>query len=733
MQSDVTRLMKTIPGITLEGDEAYIKVFMEMNTAPPSLEDYGVELLSRADNVYVARLPVANLKAVASLPEVVRMEGDAWVKPMLNLSVPEIGADRVWRELGDETGGRLRGNGVVAGMVDSGIYSGHRNFTEEGSGDSRILYVWDLGDGTGPAPEETCRDYTWDPPKTIDCGGTECSPRDEGCDVEDEAGHGTWVMGVMAGNGRAKHRDCGKGCIGVAPQADIIVVGLGEGLASEVIQGVDYIFQKASAMGKPAVVNLSVGWYAGSRDGNSLLERHLSGLLRDSEGSLVPGRIIVAAAGNEALEMGHAQADVSSGEKRRTLVIDCNPSLSDEARVYGWYDEPSAGGEIEVRVVKFNVTTPWVGLDQEVERDSTMGKITIQHSERSGNARGFTIILESGASRLQEGNWRIELRGHGLEGAVNVDMWVERTLLVGSASNCQKPVRFTKADAVAASTIAPACTADDVICVASYNTRCLSGTCTGCSLDYGLINCMPGAEGVDDLSSFSSLGPRRDGGKEPTLAAPGQVILTPGPEGEADYWYVGGTSFSAPHVAGTVALMLQANPSLTVTDVRNALESSACDPQVEDECVPVNDWNDAWGWGKHDAFGAVTQVASPIPPPEPFGLGDGDDTCFIATAVFGDVDAPQVENLRAFRDKFLLRTSLGRGFVRSYYRWSPPVAAWLKEHAMLSRMARLSLMPLVGISEMVCHRSSVRGLASYVFGLFLLSAVCYSSLKRRIR
>jgi subtilisin family serine protease len=725
--------MRTTPGITLEGEEPYIKVFIEMNAAPPSLEDYDVELLSRAGNVYVARLPVANLGAVASLPEVVRMEGDAWVKPLLNQSIPEIGADRVWKELGDETGRSLRGFGVIAGMVDTGIYSGHKNFREGDTGDSRILYVWDHKDGRGPAPEETCRDYLWDPPRSVQCEGTECSPRYEGCDVEDEAMHGTWVMGVMAGNGRSKPKDCGAGCIGVAPQADMVVVGLGEGLASEVIQGVDYIFQKAAALGRPAVVNLSVGWYPGSRDGNSLLERHLSGLLRDSGGSLIPGRIIVAAAGNDALEMGHARAIVSGGEERRTLFIDCGPSLGDWVQVYGWYDGPSGGGGVEVRVAKSNVGTSWVGFEQPAESvDSRLGRITIEHSQRSGKARGFTITLDSGTSRLRNDNWFIDMRGVGLEQAVTVDLWVERTLLVGSSASCQRPARFLKAHAVAASTIAPACTANDVICVASYITRCLDGACTGCSLDYGSVNCKPGGEAEGDISSFSSLGPRRDGGKEPALAAPGHLILTPGPEGQDDYWYVAGTSFSAPHVAGTVALMLQANPSLTVAEVRQALVSSACDPQAE-ECTPASNWNDAWGWGKLDAFGAVAQVGTELPPPQPHGLGHEDDTCFIATAVFGGIDAPQVERLRALRDKFLLRTSLGRGFVRSYYQWSPPVAAWLKEQAMLSRMARLSLMPLVGVSEMACHRSTVKGLVLCLFGVFLLSAVCYSSLKRRIR
>jgi hypothetical protein len=53
--------------------------------------------------------------------------------------------------------------------------------------------------------------------------------------------------------------------------------------------------------------------------------------------------------------------------------------------------------------------------------------------------------------------------------------------------------------------------------------------------------------------------------------------------------------------------------------------------------------------------------------------------CYIATAVYGSYDAPQVMTLRRFRDEVLSRSAFGRWFIRTYYRLSPPIAERLKD------------------------------------------------------
>ena len=51
----------------------------------------------------------------------------------------------------------------------------------------------------------------------------------------------------------------------------------------------------------------------------------------------------------------------------------------------------------------------------------------------------------------------------------------------------------------------------------------------------------------------------------------------------------------------------------------------------------------------------------------------GTGGCYIATAVYGSYDCPEVWTLRRFRDERLLQTILGRLFVKGYYTVSPSV------------------------------------------------------------
>lgn len=69
--------------------------------------------------------------------------------------------------------------------------------------------------------------------------------------------------------------------------------------------------------------------------------------------------------------------------------------------------------------------------------------------------------------------------------------------------------------------------------------------------------------------------------------------------------------------------------------------------------------------------------------------------CYIATAVYGSYDAPEVRVLRRFRDEVLSRSLPGRAFIRVYYTLSPPVARRLQKAGRLNRMVRGLLDKLV--------------------------------------
>lgn len=75
-----------------------------------------------------------------------------------------------------------------------------------------------------------------------------------------------------------------------------------------------------------------------------------------------------------------------------------------------------------------------------------------------------------------------------------------------------------------------------------------------------------------------------------------------------------------------------------------------------------------------------------------------DSGCFIATAAYGYYSAPQVQALRAFRDRYLLTNSAGKAFVGWYYRYGPIGAQFINNYQWLKPLVRAALLPAVGIS-----------------------------------
>lgn len=62
--------------------------------------------------------------------------------------------------------------------------------------------------------------------------------------------------------------------------------------------------------------------------------------------------------------------------------------------------------------------------------------------------------------------------------------------------------------------------------------------------------------------------------------------------------------------------------------------------------------------------------------------------CYIATAVYGGYDKPEVMKLRIFRDSVLKKNCIGRLFIRIYYRISPQMAKSLPHHPYINHMIK---------------------------------------------
>ncbi|MCX8060600.1 MAG: S8 family serine peptidase, partial [Aquificaceae bacterium] len=162
------------------------------------------------------------------------------------------------------TGARLSGRtgaGVVTVVVDTGIDLCHPEFED------RIILFYDATTNT-----------------EMDQNAIRQARQRGDCD-RDFGGHGTAVAGILAGKN-----------VGVAPGAQLVVIRVvdtnGNITDASVMRALEYLRQKRQALGRPMVVNLSLGNNLGPGDGTSMLELSI-------DQSVGAGLIVVAANGNE--------------------------------------------------------------------------------------------------------------------------------------------------------------------------------------------------------------------------------------------------------------------------------------------------------------------------------------------------------------------------------------------------------------------------------------------------
>lgn len=117
------------------------------------------------------------------------------------------------------------------------------------------------------------------------------------------------------------------------------------------------------------------------------------------------------------------------------------------------------------------------------------------------------------------------------------------------------------------------------------------------------------------LAGFSSRGPTGAGLMKPDIVAPGVTITAAKANAPAGYVTFSGTSMATPFVAGTLALALEANPSLSAAQLKSLVTTTA-----QDRGVPGAD--DNWGAGLLDGFAIVSQAAGASYVPTRFPAND---------------------------------------------------------------------------------------------------------------
>ncbi|MFX1603959.1 MAG: S8 family serine peptidase [Promethearchaeota archaeon] len=598
-------------------------------------ESLGVRFERRGDSVigvgriYSARVSdTASLNALSAIGLVRATSGEKQYYPALQSSVATMGAPDVWEYL-QKDGSSINGSGVTVAVVDLGVEWTHPSLWRQTEGpydvimDSGDYYVDINGNalpdtGEGPINHidrppvdsliDIAEDYMF-----IDTGDDSLFELDEGdCwlggvdsntngrvdlptedavlfgepkvrvlfdqenndvyvrgvnltsqadQVGDPDGHGTHIASTIAG-GQLGYTSF----LGVAPGADLLVVK-SQLRSSDILDAIHFAVENGAD-----IINMSFSSYVGFLDGTDLED------LAVSEAFLKYGTVSTVAAGNLGSRPKHAHFDVGPGTN--TSAVLKVSSLPDASLLsFLWHSDnqdehvflkPPSGDTIDL-----GTFSSLVGSSQVIETPNLFAYAFADESLRGMN--NLIIQISEDDHNWTDGNWDIGIVNPSGD-TVTVDIYAWDGNWHFSDFEFMSHIDYSK-------TISAPGTADLAVTVANYN------------------------EGTSNIDSGSSRGPRIDGTKKITVAAPGASIVAASSNIQSLWISRTGTSMAAPHVAGLLALIRQASSGVSGWSDFTALTAGTGGP-ASDQPPPSHQSPplDNWGYGLVDSVWAVRHV-----------------------------------------------------------------------------------------------------------------------------
>lgn len=583
-------------------------IFLNDKSAVEALEALGVVINHDHGVFFSATIPVDVLAQAGEVPGVRYITLGNRVNLLNDYSRDVAGVDKVHNNTGGFLARPFTGKGVVVGLIDIGVEYDHIAFRDT-DGNNRIKAVWNQSSSFGTPPEGFGYGVEYADPDKISQAKYDTLTEFHGCHT----------MGTAAGG------DFFSEYYGVAPDAEIVFVSFDQENSVAIADGIKYIFDYADRVGKPCVINMSLGDHIGPHNGTSPLDQFIDQVTG-------PGRIIVGACGNEGFERLHASETFTASDRQLKSMLTQAANATHNLHYLDIWGKNSSDIKVKICVVsslKGNIVAEtreistasdgdyvWdsfgindcgvsatVLIDAEVNPLNGQPHVSVQCNVSELSAGRLLGVVVEGEEGQTVDMWNY---GHNEFSSNNKNGWTDGTTegTVGEIGG----------------------TAKRIITVGAFDARNRLDWTSG---GYSLMDELPNYE-QGHHSYFSSYGPTADDRTVPHILAAGNPVvssinkyyytglgatteqieyMTNGVtvEGGERYYYAYniGTSMAAPFVAGTVALMLEANPELTPEQARDIIASTASTEDFMGE-LP----NNTYGAGRVNSAACVKEAVA---------------------------------------------------------------------------------------------------------------------------